>query len=302
MRLITLLIHCHHCPGFVYEKARLCRERGTIEINVWPRRGAKPICSSCHRPAPGCDHLGVRAFEFVPFWGFMVILLYRMRRVDCTTCGVKVEQLPWATGKHQLTRAYMLFLAHWARQLSWQETAIAFRTSWDKVCQAVDYVVAWGLEHSQRFRLRELLRYNLKTVRAYLLKEDFQQFWEYNSPTWAAKFLHDWCHRGLAPRADEKGRQNPAQSPRTHPQLFPRQKTVVQRRRRGASTTRPSSPCEKLTDSVPSAPPKSPSTMPAASYPSRTSPTDSTDKPKILSAQPSTCATDGPGHLHKRPS
>jgi putative ABC transport system substrate-binding protein len=25
-------------------------------------------------------------------------------------------------------------------------------------------------------------------VRAYLLKEDFQQFWEYNSPTWAAKF------------------------------------------------------------------------------------------------------------------
>jgi transposase len=27
----------------------------------------------------------------------------------------------------------------------------------------------------QQFRLRELLCYNLKTVRAYLLKEDFQQ-------------------------------------------------------------------------------------------------------------------------------
>jgi hypothetical protein len=34
-----------------------------------------------------------------------------------------------------------------ARKLSWQETAIAFQTSWDKICHAVEYVVAWGLEH-----------------------------------------------------------------------------------------------------------------------------------------------------------
>ncbi|MDQ3564621.1 MAG: transposase [Pseudomonadota bacterium] len=38
-----------------------------------------------------------------------------------------------------------------------------------------------------------LLRYNLKSVRAYLLKEDFQQFWDYESPTWAGKFLDQWC-------------------------------------------------------------------------------------------------------------
>jgi hypothetical protein len=61
------------------------------------------------------------------------------RRVDCRACGVRVEELPWAIGKHQLTKAYMLFLAHWARKLSWQETAVAFRSSWDKVCQAVEY-------------------------------------------------------------------------------------------------------------------------------------------------------------------
>jgi transposase len=46
-----------------------------------------------------------------------------------------------------------------------------------------------NLTSLQRFRLRDLLRYNLKTVRAYLLKEDFQQFWEYHSSTWAAKFF-----------------------------------------------------------------------------------------------------------------
>jgi hypothetical protein len=68
MRLITLLNRCHHFPGFVYEKARLCRDQGIVEIEVQPRRGAKPVCSGCHRPAVAYDDLGVRRFEFVPLW------------------------------------------------------------------------------------------------------------------------------------------------------------------------------------------------------------------------------------------
>jgi hypothetical protein len=38
------------------------------------------------------------------------VLLYRMRRVQCRGCGVKVEEVPWGIGKHTLTRAYMLCL------------------------------------------------------------------------------------------------------------------------------------------------------------------------------------------------
>src|ERR1039458_2390386 len=45
------------------------------------------------------------------------------RRVDCRHCGVVVEEVPWSDGKHRLTRAYMLFLARWARKLSWKDTA-----------------------------------------------------------------------------------------------------------------------------------------------------------------------------------
>jgi transposase len=71
-----------------------------------------------------------------------------MRRVNCHRCGVvSVEQVPWAEGKHTLTKAYMLFLARWARCLSWKETAECFRTSWGKVFDAVEHVVTWGLEH-----------------------------------------------------------------------------------------------------------------------------------------------------------
>lgn len=48
---------------------------------------------------------------------------------------------------------------------------------------------------NQTSKLQELVALNLKTIRAYLLKEDFQRFWDYKSPTWAGKFLDNWCTR-----------------------------------------------------------------------------------------------------------
>jgi len=54
----------------------------------------------------------------------------------------------------------------------------------------------------QTIKLQELLAINLKTVRAYLLKEDFQRFWGYKSAGWAARFLDDWCGRTMRSRID----------------------------------------------------------------------------------------------------
>jgi len=51
-----------------------------------------------------------------------------------------------------------------------------------------------NLTTKQTGRLRGLLRLNLRTARAYILKEDFNHFWTYLSPTWAGKFLDHWCH------------------------------------------------------------------------------------------------------------
>ena len=132
MLLTRVLNACHHFPGFVYEGAKLDEATKTIEIHIRPRRGSKPRCSGCSRPAARYDRLPERRFEFIPMWGFTVLFLYTMRRVQCRACGVTVEQVPWAIGKHTLTQAYMLYLAHWARKLSGQETARSFHTSWEK--------------------------------------------------------------------------------------------------------------------------------------------------------------------------
>src|SRR5580692_11287969 len=112
LQLITILNRCHRFPGFVYRQARFSADGRSIEIAVSPRMRSKAICSGCHRRAPGYDRLAERRFEFVPFWGFLVFLLYAMRRVDCPRCqAVVVEEVPWGDGKRTLTRAYMLFLA-----------------------------------------------------------------------------------------------------------------------------------------------------------------------------------------------
>jgi transposase len=357
MQLTTILNRCHRHKGFVYQQARFSADHKSIEVVVRPRSGSTAICSRCHQPAPGYDRLAERRFQFIPFWGFLVFLLYAMRRVNCPRCAaVVVEEVPWADGKRQLTKVYMLFLARWARRLSWKETAAAFRTSWDKVFDAVEHVVNYGLEHrtlapidaigvdeiqyskghkyltlvyqidvgmtrllwvgkertvasfqefftligdevaskivfvcsdmwqpylkvirekcsqalhildrfhivakmnlaldevrsqeagrmrregfdpvlkksrwlllkrlqnlsdQQLFRLSDLLRYNLKTVRAYLLKEAFQQLWDYDSPAWAGKFLDEWCRQTMRSRIDPM--KKIARSLRQHRELI----------------------------------------------------------------------------------
>lgn len=83
----------------------------------------------------------------VPLWGIAVCFVYRMRRVQCPTCGVKVERVPWADGKSPLSTSYQWFLARWARRMCWKDVAAAFHVGWDRVYTAVKHAVSWGLEH-----------------------------------------------------------------------------------------------------------------------------------------------------------
>lgn len=279
-----------------------------------------------------------RSFEFIPIYNIPVELSYTMRRVDCSRCGIKVESVPWAQGKHTCCDVFRHFLASWARLLSWKQTAASFHTSWDTVCRSVKWVVDYGLTYrnldgitalgvdevtyslghkymtlvyqidsgskrllgvirdrkteslasffedfgpercarikvvcsdmwkpylnviaqmlpaalnvldrfhiakklgeavdevrrteskqlrqrgyqpvlnnsrycflkrpanltdNQESRLKELLQYDLKSVRAYLLKESFDAFWQYQSPRWAGWFLKAWCTRAMRSR------------------------------------------------------------------------------------------------------
>jgi transposase len=54
-----------------------------------------------------------------------------------------------------------------------------------------------NLTDNQQNKLADLLQYNLKSIRSYLLKEDFQQFWSYVSPYWASWYLDQWTTKTM---------------------------------------------------------------------------------------------------------
>jgi len=342
MQLKTILNRVQKFKSFVYGNVVWLDEDENLAllVQIVARANSKPICSGCDNPGPGYDTLPPRMFEFVPLWNIAVFFAYALRRVNCPRCGVKVEKVPWADGKSTMTKTYMQFLATWAKRLSWKETAVAFRTTWEKVFRSVEWMVQWGLEHrdlsnvlsigvdevlwqrghkyltvvyqidseckrllwvgkdrtirtllrffrmfgkersaqllficsdmwkpylrviakkagqaihvldrfhiamhmnkaidevrakesrelkakgltpilthsrwcllkrpenltaTQEVKLSDLLRYNLKAVRSYLLKEDFQFFWDYVSPFWAGEFLDLWCKRVMRSRIE----------------------------------------------------------------------------------------------------
>ena len=65
----------------------------------------------------------------------------------CPACGIVVEKVPWASGKHGLCDGFRLYLAHWARKLSWEEVAGSFGVSWADVYTSIQWVVDYGLKH-----------------------------------------------------------------------------------------------------------------------------------------------------------
>lgn len=75
-----------------------------------------------------------------------------------------------------------------------------------------------NLSESQHEKLGEVLRNNLRIIRAYLLKESFQRFWSYVSPRWAGRFLDSWCERVMRSRI--KPMKTVARTLRKHRELL----------------------------------------------------------------------------------
>ena len=54
-----------------------------------------------------------------------------------------------------------------------------------------------NLTDKQANKLDDVLQHDLKSVRAYLLKESFQAFWQYTYPARAEQYLKLWCTRAM---------------------------------------------------------------------------------------------------------
>ena len=148
MQLKTIFNRVTDYKPFVVEHVVLIEHESqpTIEISMRARENGLPSCSGCGKRCSRYDtQPTARRFDFIPLWMIPVMLVYTMRRVNCPTCGVKVEQVPWSKGKSPLTTEYQWFLAGWARRMSWKEVAGCFQVSWDHVYNSVKHAVSVGI-------------------------------------------------------------------------------------------------------------------------------------------------------------
>ena len=58
-------------------------------------------------------------------------------------------------------------------------------------------------KESQLAKLKELMKYNLKSVKCMLLREAFQKFWTYKSSYWAKRFFNQWIEKVKQSNLDE---------------------------------------------------------------------------------------------------
>jgi len=149
MLIKTLLNKVERFKSFVYGATQIMFVEGVeaLVIDIEARRNSRPICPECYKRWAVYDRQPQRFFGYLPILSFKTYFRYAPRRVKCPDHGVKVEALPWAYGKERMTISYQVFLARWAKRLSWKETAMVFETSWDSVFRAVEFVVSYGLAH-----------------------------------------------------------------------------------------------------------------------------------------------------------
>lgn len=55
---------------------------------------------------------------------------------------------------------------------------------------------------AEEIKLRDIVRANLRTARAVLLREELYVFWTYHSRVWAGKFLDAWCRKVMRTRIE----------------------------------------------------------------------------------------------------
>jgi transposase len=102
----------------------------------------RPRCSKCGESRAGYDqreapvqwvHLGVGSIRF--------ILEYAPRRVNCPTCGVRVEKLPWARPDSRFTKPFEEMTAYLAQATNKTEVSKMMGISWRTVGNIVKRVV-----------------------------------------------------------------------------------------------------------------------------------------------------------------
>ena len=116
----------------------------------------KPRCGLCGRPAPRYDRLPGRRWRHLNHGRERIWLVYAPRRVECPTCGIHTEQVPWAPHGSRFTWDFEELVAYMA-QVSDRTSVTKFMgIAWRTAGAIVERVVARKLDPERLDNLRNI--------------------------------------------------------------------------------------------------------------------------------------------------
>jgi transposase len=99
-------------------------------------------CGCCGRKCRGGYDGRERRWRHLDFAGMRVVLRYRIRRVDCASCGVTTEMVPWAEPSSWFTRDFEDSVALLAQKTDKTTIRELMQVAWETVGNIIERVVS----------------------------------------------------------------------------------------------------------------------------------------------------------------
>ncbi|MCA1700989.1 MAG: ISL3 family transposase [Actinobacteria bacterium] len=122
----------------------------TVRVALRRRRA---VCSGCGQVCLHVHDRALRRWRHLDLGGGRCHVEYRLRRVRCPDCGVRVEAVPWARPGARHTRDFEDLVAFCAQQMAKTPICALLRIGWETVGRIVERVVADQLDQGRLKRL-----------------------------------------------------------------------------------------------------------------------------------------------------
>jgi transposase len=158
VRVTTALNRLLALRGASVTGVRLSAEGVMVKVRLRRRWIA---CSMCGQAYRGMHERQPRRWRHLDLAGHRCFLEYELRRVNCRTCGVRVEAVPWARRNARHTRDFEDLVAFCAQQMAKSQVQALLRVGWETVGRIIGRVVA---DHLDDRRLTGLVQIGVDEI------------------------------------------------------------------------------------------------------------------------------------------
>ena len=122
-----------------------------IRIRIERRGVRRHVCSGCRCQTWQVRDAKDRTWDDLPWAGHRVTLVYRQRRIQCRTCGIRTERVGFADPKVRITRRLRQLIGLDCQSMPTSDAAVRHGISWSKARRAERaFLVDWDSMRPKR--------------------------------------------------------------------------------------------------------------------------------------------------------